>query len=298
MHNLPTNEDDTREIIAFYNLENLFSPSTNKEQKRQNKFSGANNWNTERYQKKIDKIGQVFSEIAKYNGLLPKIFAVCEVAGEQPLRDLLALPIFQNYQYIYFKSNDKRGINTALIYHQEVEILDKKPLQFIENYFTRDILYTKLRLHGELINIFVVHLPSKRDKGRQGPFRNIIIDELRNFLLHTKEKNIVIGDFNTNPSDDNLQNLTHTTKMKNPFLDIYGQHIFTNFYGKMGLSYDQILLSEDFFKESEKLTFDKVEIFSSDTIKQHGRPVRTYAGTRYLGGISDHFPIFVKLKKQ
>ena len=165
MHNLPTNEDDTREIIAFYNLENLFSPSTNKEQKRRNKFSGANNWNTERYQKKIDKIGQVFSEIAKYNGLLPKIFAVCEVAGEQPLRDLLALSIFQNYQYIYFKSNDKRGINTALIYHQEVEILDKKPLQFIENYFTRDILYTKLRLHGEPINIFVVHLPSKGTAG-------------------------------------------------------------------------------------------------------------------------------------
>ena len=55
MHNLPTNEDDTREIIAFYNLENLFSPSTNKEQKRRNKFSGANNWNTERYQKKLIK---------------------------------------------------------------------------------------------------------------------------------------------------------------------------------------------------------------------------------------------------
>lgn len=83
MHNLPTNEDDTREIIAFYNLENLFSPSTNKEQKRQNKFSGANNWNTERYQK-IDKIGQVFSEIAKYNGLLPKILPSVKLQENNP----------------------------------------------------------------------------------------------------------------------------------------------------------------------------------------------------------------------
>jgi len=29
--------------------------------------------------------------------------------------------------------------------------------------------------------------------------------------------------------------------------------------------------------------------------KFQGRPFRTYAGTRYLGGYSDHFPVYVRV---
>ena len=50
------------------------------------------------------------------------------------------------------------------------------------------------------------------------------------------------------------------------------------------------------------LSFQRAEIFSPEKIssrekKSGKRPFRTYSGTRYLGGYSDHFPVYVTLGK-
>jgi hypothetical protein len=67
------------------------------------------------------------------------------------------------------------------------------------------------------------------------------------------------------------------------------------------LLFDQIILSNSFFNDNNGLLFQNAEIFNSEKLSSRdrnfeGRPFRTYAGTRYLGGYSDHFPVFVRFR--
>jgi hypothetical protein len=61
--------------------------------------------------------------------------------------------------------------------------------------------------------------------------------------------------------------------------------------------FDQIMLSHN-FKNDEQLKFVNFDIFTPGFLKTwHGRrknqPYRTYKGRKYLGGYSDHFPVYV-----
>ncbi|GAL62749.1 hypothetical protein JCM19300_3317 [Algibacter lectus] len=67
--------------------------------------------------------------------------------------------------------------------------------------------------------------------------------------------------------------------------------------------FDQILISTNFFKTSENLyEYSLSNIFDEDFLKifegrYKGAPYRTYAGKRYKGGYSDHFPVYAIFKK-
>ena len=61
-----------------------------------------------------------------------------------------------------------------------------------------------------------------------------------------------------------------------------------------------MILSKDFFNSNYPLLFKEAKVFNHEKLsnwnrKFAGRPFRTYAGTRYLGGYSDHFPILTAL---
>jgi hypothetical protein len=83
------------------------------------------------------------------------------------------------------------------------------------------------------------------------------------------------------------------------FPALFSTRNYSTFHYKSGLLYDQIILSKIFLDND--LAFQEAKIFNSEKISSSdrnfaGRPFRTYAGTRYLGGYSDHFPVFVKFK--
>lgn len=64
-----------------------------------------------------------------------------------------------------------------------------------------------------------------------------------------------------------------------------------------------MILSNSFFENDSLLQFKEAKVFNHDKLMNKdeafkGRPFRTYAGTRYLGGYSDHFPIIIELKKR
>lgn len=66
--------------------------------------------------------------------------------------------------------------------------------------------------------------------------------------------------------------------------------------------FDQIIVSHTFFNyEMGTHTFAHADIFDDYFLtewkgKQKGNPFRTYAGNHYLGGYSDHFPVYIQLK--
>lgn len=305
---------ENSETVSFYNVENLLLPVTGKEQIR----GGLKNWNLSRYSNKLHKIAHVFEIIKENKGSLPFIIGLGEIQGAKPLNELLALPPFNgDYGVVHYKSMDERGVDVAMLYDKRrVEVLASEPISFFfeiadndpENYdTTRDVLFCKVKFKSKIINVFVLHLPSKRDLDVNKPKRSYILKEIKeriNILLKSEESVIVMGDFNENPDDENLTALLSSDfgrKLFNPFLELFRNKNYSTYHQRFGLLFDQIIMSDDFITGKSGLQFRSAEVFNDLKIsnwdrKFRGRPFRTYAGTRYLGGYSDHFPVLVQFK--
>ncbi|MDC8105326.1 endonuclease/exonuclease/phosphatase family protein [Chryseobacterium sp. PTM-20240506] len=311
------------ELFTFYNVENLFLPDIKPIHKLDPTKSGLRNWDERKYNNKLFKIANVFQLIKEENGVLPFLIGLSEVSGRKVLEDLVKMdPFHSEFGIVHYNSMDERKVDVAMLYDKsKIEVIDSEAITFffeIKNknteYYdtTRDVLYSKLKYKGEIINVFIAHLPSKREKDVNKPKRDFILAEIRNRILNivnsSNEHVVLCGDFNENPDDENLTNIlyddNHNKILENPFNELFSTGNFSTFHYKSGLLFDQIILSKSFFNDQNNigLSFQSAEIFKSEKISSRnkqfsGRPFRTYAGTRYLGGYSDHFPVFVKFKE-
>lgn len=312
----------TKELVAFYNVENLFPADSPQVHRLDPTNSGLRNWDDRKYQNKIFKIAQVFDLIQETEGVLPMIIGFSEIQGQKPLEDLIKMPPFNsNYGVVHYDSMDERGVDVALIYNKsKIEILSSEPITYFFEFegknlgkydTTRDVLFCRVKYLSEIINFFVLHLPSKREKDINRPKRDYILQELReriiNIQKNSNEPVIICGDFNENPDAENIENVVYDDQfnkiLTNPYLKLFKNNIFSTFHYKSGLLFDQMILSNSFFENDSLLQFKEAKVFNHDKLMNKdeafkGRPFRTYAGTRYLGGYSDHFPIIIELKKR
>ncbi|MCU7618116.1 endonuclease [Chryseobacterium sp. PBS4-4] len=309
------------ELFAFYNVENLFLPDPPSNHRLDPTKSGLRNWDERKYRDKLFKISHVFQLMKEETGILPCMIGLSEISGRKVLEDLVQMsPFNSQYGIVHYNSMDERKVDVALLYDKsKIEIIDSEAITFFfeildnnpENYdTTRDVLFSKVKYKEEIINVFVAHLPSKREKDINQPKRNYILGEIRNRILQIvnveKENVILCGDFNENPDDEYLVKIlfddAHQKVLQNPFQELYSTKNYSAFHYKSGLLFDQILLSQSFFEHDRLLSFYDARIFKPEKLRSRNkmfneRPFRTYAGTRYLGGYSDHFPVFVVLKK-
>jgi len=308
------------ELFSFYNVENLFLPDPEPRHKLDPTISGLKNWDERKYKNKLHKIAHVFQLIKEQNDFLPFIIGLSEVSGREVLEDLIQLePFNSEYGIVHYNSKDERKVDVALLYDKnKVELIDSEAITFFfennnkntENYdTTRDVLYSVLKYKEEVINVFTAHLPSKREKDINRPKRIFILNQIRDRILNlvnAGEHVILCGDFNENPDDENLVKILYGNSqekvLENPFQQLFSTGNYSTFHYKSGLLFDQIMLSESFFKDDGILSFQNAGIFRCEKIssrdkKFEGRPFRTYSGTRYLGGYSDHFPVYVTLGK-
>lgn len=309
------------ELFAFYNVENLFLPDPQPIHRLDPSKSGLRNWDERKYRDKLFKISHVFQLMKEETGILPCMIGLSEISGRKVLEDLVEMsPFNSQYGIIHYNSMDERKVDVALLYDKsKIEVVDSEAITFFfeisdnnpENYdTTRDVLFSKVKYKDEIINVFVAHLPSKREKDINQPKREYILSEIRNRILKIvnveKENVILCGDFNENPDDENLERVlfddSQQKVLENPFQDLYSTKNYSAFHYKSGLLFDQIMLSRSFFDNNQSLSFYDAKIFKPEKLRSRNkmfneRPFRTYAGTRYLGGYSDHFPVFVVLKK-
>ncbi|WP_228383976.1 endonuclease/exonuclease/phosphatase family protein [Chryseobacterium sp. JM1] len=308
-------------MFSFYNVENLFLPDPKPVHRLDPTRSGLKNWDEQRYRNKLFKISHVFQLMKEENGVLPFLIGLSEVSGRKVLEDLVEMePFNSEYGIVHYNSMDERKVDVALLYDKsKVEIIDSETITFFfeiinkkntENYdTTRDVLFSKIKYKGTVVNVFIAHLPSKREKDVNKPKRDFILNEIRSRILRIvlEEKGHVIlcGDFNENPDDENLVKILydndHEKVLVNPFQELFSTRNYSTFHYKSGLLYDQIILSKSLF-DNDALNFQNAKIFNSEKISSQtrnfeGRPFRTYAGTRYLGGYSDHFPVFVQFEE-
>ncbi len=312
-------ENATKATVMFYNVENLFPPDPVARKNFNPKFSGLTNWNKERYENKLQKIAKVFDLVKMQYSQLPLLVGLSEVQGKVPLKALLEQPTFENrFEFVLYESLDERGVDVALLYDRtRVEVLESRPLVYFfnipdsdpENYdTTRDVLYCKIRFQSVVFHLYVLHLPSKRADNINAPKRAFILSDLKKeFERHstTQEPVLLMGDFNEDPTSGMIQDVLKSQGQKellrNPFLQLYQSHVFSAYHKRQGLLFDQILLSPQFFEQSALLQFSNAKVFNHAKLatwdrKSSGRPYRTYAGRRYLGGFSDHFPVLIEFK--
>lgn len=313
--------------VAFYNLENLFDTVNDSLTFDDDRTpDGKDNWTIERYNHKIYNMSKVLSEIGNPDTQTsPDIIGLCELENRQVVEDLINHPHLREKDYgiIHYDSPDERGIDVALLYKKEAFL----PTSFVslrllltnENDYrdyTRDQLVVSGFLDGEEMHFIVNHWPSRSGgEARSKPNRieaarlnKRIIDSISE--LSPKAKIISMGDLNDDPIDDSLKKILKTkgkvadlenSDLYNPMEILYKKGIGSLAYRDRWNLFDQIYFTANIVQESpDQYRFWKAGVYSPSYLidkkgQYKGYPLRTYAGGNYIGGYSDHFPVYIHL---
>lgn len=320
---IQTNETLKRYVVAFYNVENLFDtyndPRTNDDDFTP---SGKLNWTQERYQRKIQNLAMSIARIEAY---APDLLGLCEVENRQVLEDLIDTDYLRmkDYGIIHYDSPDERGIDVALLYKRHAFQPYKSqayPVK-LEKDKTRDILMVSGILGGrDTLHVIVCHFPSRRGGAKESEPKRMMAAQRVRALINTLYEQqpqaniIVMGDFNDEPNNkslwEGLQARPHSFDLKpgelyNPMAVLHYQQQGSYRYQEHWQMLDQILLSQSLLKTDGRLRYrmGSASIFAPDFLRQTkgdhaGSPLPTYAGEQYLGGFSDHFPVYIVLEQQ
>jgi len=307
--------------FAFYNVENLFDvfddPNKNDEE-----FTpeGNKKWTKPRYQQKINQLSEVIVGMD-----FPDLLGVCEVENKLVLTDWAANPVLKPYKYqvVHYESPDKRGIDNGFLYKKnKFKVLNSEAIQInfpadiVKDYKTRDILYIQGIYQGsDTLHVFINHWPSRRGglKASQ-PKRVYVASQLRKktdaiFSQNPNANILLMGDFNDETDNisiattlgagpANPKNKQYLYNLTQP-LDLAGKGTYK--YKENWNMLDQIIVSKNLL--TGKLAVQDAQIYQPDYLnyvdKKYGkRPNKTYGGKNYYGGYSDHYPVFVDVKRR
>jgi predicted extracellular nuclease len=317
--NLQTSNSETY-TVAFYNTENLFDFIDDPLINDIDFLEASNkNWNKERYQNKIYKTGMAISKIG-FDELQkpPTLIGLAEVENDRVLNALVKSAHLKDYNYgfVRYDSPDERGIDVAFLYDRESFTLensenitlDIKSELGVRDY-TRDILKICGYLDGEKIHLLINHWPSRHEGSDTTGYKRMhasqkVVALIDGILQEDAEaKVIIMGDFNDNPRNESIQFLKNTKSLFNPMEKLMSYTRGSANHNSKWILFDQILMTQNFLElEKEGLKFLKADIFDEKFLthyngKYKGQPFRTYVGKKYKGGFSDHFPVYIQLKR-
>lgn len=313
-------QTETALTVAFYNTENLFD-TMDDPHKNDNEFlpESDKKWTLERYQKKLDDIARVLSEIDSLS--LPAFVGLCEVENQKVLEDLVSTGALASAKYsiAQIESPDVRGIDVALLYRGDRFLLEQTealPINFPDepNYKTRDILHVSGKIGKEEFHFFVNHWPSRiGGNEKTEPNRVFVASVLKQkvdeVLAGNRKANIIImGDMNDEPENKSLLETLSAklpgsgSQLVNLMFPADQQNLGTyNYRGDWNML-DNLVVSGSLLDGkgydvagSQGFIFRKkwMEFTNNRGVVS---PNRTYGGPNYYGGVSDHFPVYFVLK--
>jgi hypothetical protein len=318
-------------LIAFYNLENLFdtidTPGVLDEE-----FTpeGPNKWSGKRYLEKLDNMAMVISRIGEDDGWSggPAVLGVSEIENRSVLEDLAAHPLLResNYQIVHYDSPDLRGVDVALMYRPRffsvtasaspsVELVNDEG----ERIFTRDQLVVSGIYDGEPMHFIVGHWPSRSNGEAASRPRRFAAAALSRRLVDSLQatasdaKVFVMGDFNDDPVDKSLRNYLRASgradrlregEMYNAMFPLFRKGIGSLYY-RDGLNlFDQIVVTPSLVgNDYSSYRLVNARVFNAPFLLQKdgqykGYPLRSFVGTVWQGGYSDHFPVYVLIVRE
>lgn len=325
-------EEKTYEAICigFYNLENLFDTIPQEELFLYEEFTpkGPKQWTSERYYEKLDNLAKVISEIG--TDIVPAgvaILGISEVENRSVVEDLVKHERIKerNYRIVHYDSPDRRGIDVGLIYQPAYfEVTNSKTytltMEGDTNFKTRDQLLVSGILNGmDKIHVLVNHWSSRRGgekasrpkRNAAGKLARHITDSL--LALDKNAKIIILGDLNDDPVNPSVRTYLRARgdqkelkkgDLFNPMHELYKEGLGSLAYRDSWNLFDQVIISQGLLgNDYSDFTFYRAGIFNRKYLLQKegayaGYPFRTYGGGVYLGGYSDHFPVYILLIKE
>lgn len=306
--------------VMFYNVENLFDTIDDPLIRDEEYLPESElEWVSWKYYDKTNKLAQV---IANVGGMeLPDIVGVCEIENRGVLQNLVkAAPLEKgNYKIVHYDSPDRRGIDVGFLYRAEkFRLLYSHNLRLNldadTNFKTRDILYVKgIAFQEDTLHLFVNHWPS-RSGGQEAsePKRMAAADLLKKttdsiFQVQPNAKILIMGDLNDTPrnksvfdvlgaSNDTCENGRLVNLMYQADKDL-GTHKYRGEWAYL----DQIIVSKGLMNGNLNVSNSGATVFrgafllEEDTRYTGDFPFRAFRGPRYIGGFSDHLPVFVDL---
>ena len=291
--------------ISFYNVENLFDTLDNPK-KNDNEFlpGGKKKWDSTRYWTKIERINQVMDTLE-----LPLIAGFCEVENITTVMHIVKHGNMRTtHAVVHHESPDMRGIDNALIYDKTFLKLKSSGTVHVAmpspRSKTRDILWAKFVRGKDSIMAIVNHWPSRiGGQAETEPKRLAAALEAKEFVdsvirASKKMKIVFMGDLNDYPDNRAPQKIEESL---NPMIsaesgEFGGSYSYRGEWGVL----DHIYVSKNFKKKGVKLIKKSGKIHSNSFLlsefKGNKTPFRTYAGSKYLGGYSDHFPVSIRVK--
>lgn len=290
---------------------------------------GKKNWTNAKYNEKLQHIARVLSEIGyKKTGNAPVIIGLSELENEHVLQDLINQPTLKKYHYgmVHFNSFDARGIDVGLIYQKKKFVVTyARPYQVViyqrnaKRIYTRDILRVSGYLDGEKIHFIVNHWPSKRGGEKITEKNRVKAAETCRSIIEEIQKDdpmakiIIMGDFNEGPFEEAVKSHLKTVGNKrlakkesllyNAMESVARKGGGTEAYRDHWDTLDQLIMTPSLLdKDYMTYTLFQYGIFKPSYLIQtsgqyKGYPFRTYAFSKYAGGYSDHFPVYLYLIK-
>ncbi len=316
-------------LVGFYNLENLFDTS-HAEGKNDYDFTPSSEYqyNTRIYFDKLDHLASCISQIGtdiNPDGLA--LMGCAEIEDSVVLHDLVRRDPLKsrNLRFVHYESPDERGIDVGFIYNPKYfKVISSAPFYVQlpggskEAHHTRDVLYVKGILAGDTVHVFVNHWPSRSGgEERSIPARAAAAQVCRTRIdsllaLNPNSKIIAMGDLNDDPVSPSVAKVMKAkadkdkvglTDIYNPWINLYKKGIGTLAYQDAWGLFDQIMISGAWLPRDQKgFFFHKATIFNADFLIQktgqyRNYPKRTWNGTTYNYGYSDHFPVYITLLK-
>ena len=306
-----TSEAESQFVIMFWNVENFFDWRADSTSRSEVEFSehGLKKWTKKRFYTKCGAIAKTIMAAADVYGEIPEVVGLAEVENRFVLNQLVrATPLAKfDYAVVHYDSPDRRGIDCALLYRRSRwRCMDSRACHIYMGgadssvvMQTRDILLAILEpvgdgWQGAPIAVLVNHHPSKVGGG-SGDRREIAMRRLyriRDSLLVAGVGRIIaLGDFN-----DAVEPAPGVSE-KGPFYGRTGPLYpagTIKFQGKWekidGCPVLEGLTAQEYIFDSPYLT-------EPDRSYSGTKPRRTYSGPRFLGGVSDHYPVVYMLKE-
>ncbi len=307
-----------RLVLAFYNTENFFDTLPSPDSKHDPYTpQGTYRWNDARYRQKISHIARVLDT------LKADIVGLAEIENETVLRDLVS-QLHTSYNYLIRPGSDPRGIQVALLYRGS-QFFPLHSFQIRGPGLTRPILGVRGRLQGDTITLLVAHLPSLLNRNS---WRRAAAQTLQNHLqalLHRDPhaKIILMGDWNMTPrsalarkrlgvkpwpetsSPESTAEARHASRpetLLTPFTTLETRGEGSYVYRDRRYIYDYFLFNTNWTDPCGWRFRGACGVFAPDfllhsTGPRQGYPYRTFERGNYLGGFSDHLPVWLILEK-
>ena len=294
-------QENEKKLAMFWNLENFFDWTDQGTGESDAEFSsyGKRHWTRKRFYTKCDAVSKTIFHIGDLYGKLPDVIGFAEIENRGVLEKLCSSTLLRKcgYRIVHFDSSDRRGIDVALLYrttcynHLSTSLrapeTDGKKLQ------TRDMLHVSLKdlQTDEIYDYIVCHHPSKFGGEESSiPKRLAAMTALKEMCDSLGNRNIIVmGDFNDVPSAAQFDMLDNILVNKSDSLHAAGRGTI-RYEGKWDLI-DMFLVSSNIEGHSV-MDIPEVPFLMTRESRHAGeKPLRTYSGPRYIGGVSDHLPV-------